>query len=277
MTDDELLRYLGTTDDHIRLTVLVRLERSGAEAIIGTLDGPNAWVPTWPPDGLAYASVPTEAMIGLLGPAARAVARAAGHECNGPYTERCPEADDIIAAWVGIDDTEVNGELFAARGRDARGAVPHPATRVAPRLGRGGGLAAGDRDGRHQPGLDLRDPPSGTRQRDRLAHRRRQRRLRTAGRAARAQPERTSRPRRLISCRAQAPGGRRALQQAVSARRLWRSLRSSSPRPWRRRGGGRRRPGCGRRGGRTAATAATPLRGPTGWRGTGPHRRRCWT
>ena len=115
MTDDELLRYLGTTDDHIRLTVLVRLERPGAEAIIGTLDGPNAWVPTWPPDGRAYASVQTEAMIGLLGPAARAVARAAGHECNGPYTDRCHEADDIIAAWVGIDDTEVDGELFAAR------------------------------------------------------------------------------------------------------------------------------------------------------------------
>jgi len=115
MTDDELLRYLGTTDDHIRLTVLVRLERPDAEATIGTLDGPNAWVPTWPPDGLAYASVPTEAIIGLLSPAARAVARAAGHECNGPYSERCPEADDIIAAWVGIDDTEVNGEVFAAR------------------------------------------------------------------------------------------------------------------------------------------------------------------
>jgi len=115
MTEDELLRYLGTTDDHIRLTVLVRLERPGAEATIGTLDGPNAWVPTWPPDGLAYASVQTEAMIGLLGPAGRAVARAAGHECDLPYSERCPEADDIIAAWVGIDDTEVNGERFAAR------------------------------------------------------------------------------------------------------------------------------------------------------------------
>ena len=115
MTEDELLRYLGTTDDHIRLTVLVRLERPGAEAIIGTLDGPNAWVPTWPPDGLAYASVQTEAMIGLLGPAARVIARAAGHECNRPHSERCPEADDIIAAWVGIDDTENDGELFAAR------------------------------------------------------------------------------------------------------------------------------------------------------------------
>ncbi len=115
MTEEELLRYLGTTDDHIRLTVLVRLERPGAEATIGTLDGPNAWVPTWPPDGRAYASVQTEAMIGLLGPAARVVARAAGHECNLPYSERCPEADDIIAAWVGIDDTEVNGEQFAAR------------------------------------------------------------------------------------------------------------------------------------------------------------------
>ena len=118
MTEDELLRYLGTTDDHIRLTVLVRLERlerPGAEAIVGSLDGPNAWVPTWPPDGLAYASVQTEAMIGLLGPAARVVARAAGHECNRPHSERCPEADDIIAAWVGIDDTEIDGELFAAR------------------------------------------------------------------------------------------------------------------------------------------------------------------
>ena len=116
MTDEELLRYLGTTDDHIRLTVLVRLERPGAEATIGTLDGPNAWVPSWPPDGLAYASVQTEAMIGLLGPAARAVAQAAGHDqAYGPHSERCPEADDIIAAWVGIEDTEVNGELFAAR------------------------------------------------------------------------------------------------------------------------------------------------------------------
>jgi hypothetical protein len=115
MTDEELLRYLGTTDDHIRLTVLVRLERPGVEAIIGTLDGPNAWVPSWPSDGLAYASVQTEAMIGLLGPAARVVARAAGHECYSSHSERCLEADEIVAAWVGINDTEINGELFAAR------------------------------------------------------------------------------------------------------------------------------------------------------------------
>ncbi len=115
MTDDELLRYLGATDDHVKLTLLARLERPGSEAIIGTLAGPNAWLQTWPPDDHAYAAVPVEAMIGLLGPAARVVARAAGHECNVPHPDRCHEADDIIAAWIEINDSDIDGELIAAR------------------------------------------------------------------------------------------------------------------------------------------------------------------
>ena len=115
MTDEELLRYLGATDDHVKLTVLVRLERDGCEAVIGTLVGPNAWLQTWPPDDRAYATVQAEAMIGLLGPAARVVARAAGHDCNVPRPERCLEADDILAAWIEIAGTEIDGETIAAR------------------------------------------------------------------------------------------------------------------------------------------------------------------
>ena len=115
MTEEELLRYLGTTDDHVKLTLLVRLERPGSEAVIGTLAGPNAWLQTWPPDDHAYAAVQAEAMIGLLGPAARAVARAAGHECNVMLPDRCDEADDIVAAWIEINDSEIDGEPIAAR------------------------------------------------------------------------------------------------------------------------------------------------------------------
>lgn len=115
MTDEELLRYLGVPDDHVKLTLLVRLERPGSEAIIGTLAGPNAWLQTWPPDDHVYAAVQADAMIGLLAPAARVVARAAGHECHVPRPERWPEADDLIAAWIEVNDTEIDGELFAAR------------------------------------------------------------------------------------------------------------------------------------------------------------------
>ena len=78
MTDDELLRYLGATDDHVELTVLVRLERPGSETVVGTLGGPNAWLRTWPGSDRAYAAITVEAMIGLLGPAARLIAQAGG-------------------------------------------------------------------------------------------------------------------------------------------------------------------------------------------------------
>ena len=115
MTDDELLRYLGATDDHVELTVLVRLERPGSETVVGTLDGPNVWLRTWPGSDRAYAAITVEAMIGLLGPAARLIAQAGGHECDDRHPDRCIEADDIIAAWIEISDTEIDGERFAAR------------------------------------------------------------------------------------------------------------------------------------------------------------------
>ena len=153
MTDDELLRYLGATDDHVELTVLVRLERPGSETVVGTLGGPNAWLRTWPGSDRAYAAITVEAMIGLLGPAARLIAQAGGHECDDRHPDRCIEADDIIAAWIEISDTEIDGERFAAR--DVMLASTSLSRPFEPQRQWGDRerLATGHGDGGHQPRL----------------------------------------------------------------------------------------------------------------------------
>ena len=115
MTDDELLGYLGATDDHVELTVLVRLERPGNEAFIGTLAGPNAWLRPPTSGGDQYVAISVEAIVGLLAPAARLVAEAAGHQCEDQPPDRCDEADDIIAALLEVAEAEIGGEKVPAR------------------------------------------------------------------------------------------------------------------------------------------------------------------
>lgn len=115
MTDDELLGYLGAAGDNVELTVLVRLERPGDEAFVGTLSGPNAWLRPPTEDGGQQVAISVEAVVGLLGSAARLIAEAAGQRCEAPHPERCDEADDIIAALLEVGEAEIGGEKVAAR------------------------------------------------------------------------------------------------------------------------------------------------------------------